>query len=166
LPDDIYWHRARKESQLDWGPVVMEKIRVRYLLLGAISGLCLAPAAGAASKENVLYSFGAAPDGSTPTGSLAFDTAGNLYGTTDVGGGPALARYSSFHRRRRDRRPGLKQYSTASRAATTATGPTALLSSILPATSTERQPPGVPPTQARCSNSHRPSRVRPHGLRL
>jgi uncharacterized repeat protein (TIGR03803 family) len=39
------------------------------------------------TKETVLYSFGAkSNDGSTPEAGLAFDTAGNLYGTTTAGG--------------------------------------------------------------------------------
>jgi uncharacterized repeat protein (TIGR03803 family) len=36
--------------------------------------------------EQVLYSFGAAPDGATPVAGVTFDKAGNLYGTTSVGG--------------------------------------------------------------------------------
>lgn len=38
------------------------------------------------SSEQVLYSFGQAPDGRYPAASLIFDTAGNLYGTTTQGG--------------------------------------------------------------------------------
>jgi uncharacterized repeat protein (TIGR03803 family) len=36
--------------------------------------------------ESVVYSFGAPPDGSGPRGPLTFDSAGNLYGTTNGGG--------------------------------------------------------------------------------
>lgn len=36
--------------------------------------------------EQVLYTFGNAPDGNTPTGSFVFDGSGNLYGTTEKGG--------------------------------------------------------------------------------
>ncbi len=44
------------------------------------------PAAGqTAWKETILYSF-TGPDGSTPQGSLLFDSAGALYGTTYTGG--------------------------------------------------------------------------------
>jgi uncharacterized repeat protein (TIGR03803 family) len=39
-----------------------------------------------ASTEKVLYSFGSGKDGSGPVSSLIFDAAGNLYGTTAVGG--------------------------------------------------------------------------------
>ena len=43
-------------------------------------------AAGQA-HETVLYSFGANPnDGNIPNGGLVFDSAGNLYGTTQRGG--------------------------------------------------------------------------------
>jgi uncharacterized repeat protein (TIGR03803 family) len=37
-------------------------------------------------KEVVLYSFGAGPDGAVPLAGVTFDAAGNLYGTTSVGG--------------------------------------------------------------------------------
>jgi uncharacterized repeat protein (TIGR03803 family) len=36
--------------------------------------------------ESILYTFTGGSDGSGPTGSLIFDAAGNLYGTTDAGG--------------------------------------------------------------------------------
>lgn len=41
---------------------------------------------GAEWTESVLYSFGAGSDGTVPVGGVAFDTAGNLYGTTSAGG--------------------------------------------------------------------------------
>jgi len=37
-------------------------------------------------KERVLYSFGTGTDGATPISRVNFDAAGNLYGTTSVGG--------------------------------------------------------------------------------
>ena len=37
-------------------------------------------------KELVLYSFGAGSDGAVPVSRVNFDTAGNLYGTTSLGG--------------------------------------------------------------------------------
>jgi uncharacterized repeat protein (TIGR03803 family) len=37
-------------------------------------------------KETVLYSFGTGTDGATPIGGVHLDSAGNLYGTTSVGG--------------------------------------------------------------------------------
>jgi uncharacterized repeat protein (TIGR03803 family) len=36
--------------------------------------------------ETVLYSFGAGTDGATPVGGVSLDAAGNLYGTTSLGG--------------------------------------------------------------------------------
>jgi uncharacterized repeat protein (TIGR03803 family) len=39
-----------------------------------------------ASTEKVLYTFGSSPDANGPVSGLAFDTAGNLYGTTASGG--------------------------------------------------------------------------------
>ena len=41
---------------------------------------------GTVWTETILYSFGATGDGSAPFGRLAFDAAGNLYGTTSYGG--------------------------------------------------------------------------------
>lgn len=37
-------------------------------------------------RETVLYAFRGIPDGGFPSGELLFDAAGNLYGTTDIGG--------------------------------------------------------------------------------
>jgi uncharacterized repeat protein (TIGR03803 family) len=45
----------------------------------------LVPSGGSWS-ESVLYSFRGRPDGSRPYGSVAFDNAGNMYGTTLIGG--------------------------------------------------------------------------------
>ena len=45
------------------------------------------PASGqTAWTQTTLWSFGAAADGASPMGSLVFDSAGSLYGTTDFGG--------------------------------------------------------------------------------
>ncbi|MFI5115931.1 MAG: choice-of-anchor tandem repeat GloVer-containing protein, partial [Terriglobales bacterium] len=46
----------------------------------------LTPAAGGTWTENVLYSFQGGADGAGPAAGLVFDAAGNLYGTTEVGG--------------------------------------------------------------------------------
>lgn len=43
--------------------------------------------ARAAAKENVLYGFTGGADGGFPQAGLIFDAAGNLYGTTETGGG-------------------------------------------------------------------------------
>jgi uncharacterized repeat protein (TIGR03803 family) len=39
--------------------------------------------------ENILYSFHGGRDGANPQSGVVFDKAGNLYGTTDEGGGSA-----------------------------------------------------------------------------
>lgn len=39
-------------------------------------------------KETVLYQFSGGTDGGEPTGTIVFDQAGNIYGTTQIGGFP------------------------------------------------------------------------------
>ncbi|MGA8489651.1 MAG: choice-of-anchor tandem repeat GloVer-containing protein [Terriglobales bacterium] len=46
----------------------------------------LTPAAGGSWKEQVIHRFSEGADGATPQTSLIFDSVGNLYGTTTVGG--------------------------------------------------------------------------------
>jgi uncharacterized repeat protein (TIGR03803 family) len=46
----------------------------------------LSPASGGGWTLSNLYTFQGGADGVSPTGSLVFDTAGNLYGTTGAGG--------------------------------------------------------------------------------
>jgi len=46
----------------------------------------LSPQADGAWTEQILYNFHGSPDAAGPTGSLIFDAAGNLYGTTNWGG--------------------------------------------------------------------------------
>ncbi len=55
-------------------------------LMIAIAILMLAPGALAASKYKTLYKFKGGTDGNQPIAGVAFDNAGNLYGTTQVGG--------------------------------------------------------------------------------
>ena len=51
----------------------------------------LIPGTGGTWTEKVLYSFGAtSTDGATPYSSLIFDASGNLYGTTEHGGGTGV----------------------------------------------------------------------------
>jgi uncharacterized repeat protein (TIGR03803 family) len=49
----------------------------------------LSPVSGGGWTESILYKFGAGIDGNNPRSQLAFDAAGNLYGTTLYGGGTA-----------------------------------------------------------------------------
>jgi uncharacterized repeat protein (TIGR03803 family) len=46
----------------------------------------LSPSGGGGWTESVLYNFGGPPDGSYPYSPLLSDSAGNLYGTTSLGG--------------------------------------------------------------------------------
>ncbi len=46
----------------------------------------LTPSANGKWKETVLYTFSGARDGGFPSSGLSFDPAGNLYGTTELGG--------------------------------------------------------------------------------
>jgi uncharacterized repeat protein (TIGR03803 family) len=46
----------------------------------------MSPASGGGYTETVLYSFTGGSDGQSPEGGLIFDSAGNLYGTTNTGG--------------------------------------------------------------------------------
>ena len=48
--------------------------------------LAIAPTARGASAEQVLYSFAGGTSGGTPSAGLVFDSSGNLYGTTQLGG--------------------------------------------------------------------------------
>ena len=47
------------------------------------------PAGGGVWTENVLYDFTGGSDGAEPESEVIFDGAGNLYGTTQVGGSGA-----------------------------------------------------------------------------
>jgi uncharacterized repeat protein (TIGR03803 family) len=69
--------------------VNLNRIPIRPWLLVVI--LALVPAASAKWNEKVLYSFQGGTDGSTPAGGVVFDAAGNLYGTTQQGGGTSCA---------------------------------------------------------------------------
>jgi uncharacterized repeat protein (TIGR03803 family) len=53
----------------------------------------LKPAAGGRWSYEVIYFFGAAPDGFGPWGALVFDKQGNLFGATGAGGGTSCPDY-------------------------------------------------------------------------
>jgi uncharacterized repeat protein (TIGR03803 family) len=59
-----------------------------YLSSGCGLVYMLKPNASGSWTYSVLHEFGSS-DGAAPTGSLIFDTAGNLYGTTAYGSGPS-----------------------------------------------------------------------------
>jgi len=54
----------------------------------------LSPLAGGTWTETILHSFGNGTDGANPQAGLIFDTSGNLYGTTSVGGINSCGDYS------------------------------------------------------------------------
>jgi uncharacterized repeat protein (TIGR03803 family) len=54
----------------------------------------LTPNANGRWTETVLHNFGGTADGNVVSGSLIFDAAGNLYGTTNEGGTGSCARYT------------------------------------------------------------------------
>jgi uncharacterized repeat protein (TIGR03803 family) len=59
----------------------------RFCLLSICNFLLIGAFAAGQAKYKVLYSFGTNPnDGSAPNGGLVFDGAGNIYGTTPLGG--------------------------------------------------------------------------------
>jgi len=55
--------------------------------LTIITVTMLVPSSWASGQEKVLYNFQGGTDGNYPIGGLVFDAQGNLYGTTDIGGG-------------------------------------------------------------------------------
>jgi uncharacterized repeat protein (TIGR03803 family) len=81
-----------KDGQLPYGGLVRDSAGNFY---GTTSGgtqykngavFKLSPQSGGGWATTVIYSFKGAPDGAGPSGSLALDTEGNLYGTTGSGG--------------------------------------------------------------------------------
>jgi uncharacterized repeat protein (TIGR03803 family) len=58
------------------------------IVLAAV-GMVTSASASAMDKENILHRFVGGSDGSIPMAGLTMDSAGNLYGTTHVGGGGA-----------------------------------------------------------------------------
>jgi hypothetical protein len=56
------------------------------LLVVSTISLVLAPVSWAQSNYSSLYKFKGGNDGSEPLAGLNFDSAGNLYGTTTLGG--------------------------------------------------------------------------------
>jgi uncharacterized repeat protein (TIGR03803 family) len=70
----------------------MPRFNFRHILPAffafAFTALTLSPL-GFGQTESVLYTFTDSADGGLPFGNLIFDSAGNLYGTTDAGGVPS-----------------------------------------------------------------------------
>ena len=65
----------------------MDSKRRRYFVGRFVAvTLILASSAWAANKEEILYTFTGGNDGGDPAAQLIFDSSGNAYGTTVVGG--------------------------------------------------------------------------------
>src|SRR6184192_1203619 len=73
----------------------MKQIKVKILcnliIVSAAMGFFpWAASSSAASQEQAIYIFSGGADGAHPEGSLIIDSAGNLYGTTSMGGSFAV----------------------------------------------------------------------------
>jgi hypothetical protein len=65
----------------------MKRILPAVLLIVILTiASALAPSAGATSKFETIYKFVGLTDGVYPYAGLTYDSAGNLYGTTKLGG--------------------------------------------------------------------------------
>ena len=60
---------------------------IKFFAVVAATLMFVPGGAWAASQYKVLYAFKSGNDGNYPSGALVFDSAGNLYGTTVMGGG-------------------------------------------------------------------------------
>jgi uncharacterized repeat protein (TIGR03803 family) len=79
----IQW---RKHSMHDNNcTTLFARLSLRVLAFCAVLIVAAASASGA-TTETVLYNFTGGADGRNPAGSLIADSAGNLYGTTGLGG--------------------------------------------------------------------------------
>ena len=100
----VFQGNANRDGASPFGGLVMDGVGNLYgttayggtgncVLLGTLMGCGtvfeLSPPTqkGGAWTETVLYSFATAKQGYVPWGDLAFDSAGNLYGATEFGGG-------------------------------------------------------------------------------
>src|SRR5690348_17365007 len=72
------------------GTMAMQMERIRHFLTSAAAALFVTAAAagtaGAADTHQVLYAFTGGNDGGNAASGVVFDSAGNGYGTTVVGG--------------------------------------------------------------------------------
>jgi uncharacterized repeat protein (TIGR03803 family) len=86
----LYSFAGGTDGAYPQGGVVMDagNLYGNTLIGGSGSGVVfkLTPKANGRWSEDVIYVFGGGSDGIGPTGTLVFDAAGNLYGTTNGGG--------------------------------------------------------------------------------
>ena len=64
-----------------------ERLPIRFQLTISMFIMALLGTASLAASERTLHNFGSGVDGAEPNGSFIWDANGNLYGTTDRGGG-------------------------------------------------------------------------------
>jgi uncharacterized repeat protein (TIGR03803 family) len=91
--EQVLWRfNGAGDGESDWGPLILDRAGNLYGVteLGGRWGngvvFELMRGADGTWTENVLYQFQGGSDGASPIGALAFDAAGNLYGTTEEGG--------------------------------------------------------------------------------
>jgi len=79
---------AAADGDEPWFGVVRDSAGNLYgtTLFGGTYGLGMVFKLDPASKETALYDFTGSTDGGLPSGALVLDSAGNVYGTTEIGG--------------------------------------------------------------------------------
>ena len=92
----LYAFKGQPDAAFPYGGLIADANGNLYgtTYYGGVNGagtvFKLAPGASAVAgwRDTVLYSFQGGADGGSPTSTLVFDAAGNLYGTTSAGGDP------------------------------------------------------------------------------
>jgi uncharacterized repeat protein (TIGR03803 family) len=91
----LYDFKGTPDASNPYGGLIFDKAGNLYgtTYFGGATGMGavfqLLPGPNGAWQENVLYSFQGGTDGSFPTTTLVFNSAGTLYGTTSTGGRPS-----------------------------------------------------------------------------
>ena len=91
----LYDFKGTPDAGNPYGGLILDKAGNLYgtTYFGGANGMGavfqLTPGPNGTWQENVLYSFQGGTDGSFPTSTLVFNTAGILYGTTSTGGRPS-----------------------------------------------------------------------------
>ena len=80
------------DGQYPWAGLVRDSDGGLYgtTFYGGASNYGVVFKVDAAGTETVLYSFTGGADGGNPTAGVIRDSAGNLYGTTNIGGAPGM----------------------------------------------------------------------------
>jgi uncharacterized repeat protein (TIGR03803 family) len=84
----LYTFTGGDDAARPAGPLIFDRAGNLYgtTVLGGASNLGTVFKLDTSGKETVLYSFAGGADGASPSGPLALDGSGNLYGTTSYGG--------------------------------------------------------------------------------